>query len=150
MKKYSMPKEKQLPDHADNPPFLLSIELPLDCCEELKEKYKFKKEFNLYESLNEAFQSYDREKEAFDKGKAREQMILFNSLAERCKATVECIDHLGQKEKTKIIEKYGAGLNFDDLRFQLDIVAVHSSSIAHELKPYIPKGKPPEPCYQCT
>jgi len=139
-----MSKQKKLPDHRIEATNLLT-ELTESRCEELKIIYGFNNDFKLYEKLLDSFQKYEFDKETVSKSLIKEQIELLEALEKRCKLTVECIDHLGSIERDALINKFGPNLDFDDLRFKLDILAVHSSSIASELKPNIPKGKPSDP-----
>ena len=136
-----MSKPVNLPDHS-----IEAIELnkgiDIEKLEPLKNKYKFKDEYNLQLALSEMPGWYDIYKEIQEKSSVKEQIRLFAELMKRCNSLSECFSKLGYKERKLLENKPHGEVNLNNLDHDLEMLANNSQIIAQQLKPLITDGRP--------
>ena len=136
-----MSKDKNLPDHST---IIEAVDLQTEInqkeCEKLKNEHTFNIDFNLYQHLLDAVLWYESNKYLLSKRSDEEQAILLDELGKRSNSLLECFDKLGFEERGKILDKFGPSLDIDEIRFELNHLAIHAPILAKEIKTNIKIG----------
>jgi len=136
-----MSKPPKLPNHSIE---ALRIGTPVSSnkCEDLKIKYGFDSEFNLWARIQDDFMWYEAYKHKQNKESITEQRKLFNVLTKRSKLLKECLDKLGLTELSLLRKQLGNGDPYlQDLGKVLDELAINSEIIENELSDQTSDGR---------